>query len=388
MSEISKTQNIKIHNQSIKNQQEKQNVELEKLRLAHKTQKQELSHQQDKEILNIRTQNERELMNEALKNEKKLIQLKENLETVQKQTEKEKTNLKQNLTTKTEIQREQFQNLYNTRAEQQKLQLQDLEDTYNVEIKKLQRELKNKQRDIQQTGSENIREVKAENKDKLYSTKNLFRIKKDGLDTAHHNELVNQEERHRHYLAKQERDFHKKSIDRQEEFDGIVKKVENDGRNRQLTKQKLFEKKYNQLNSQHQRKIATLSKNKEGIINQLKNQILHEHELNFNKTRDPFYTKTTIEPQVTKLENRNFKLTLPIPKTELEHLNVVAANKNIKITFDRSFNNVIENENGTVDKINKVESITKNIKVDEVLDPKSVTRHYENGVLEINIKRA
>ena len=60
MSDVSKTQNIRIHNQRIKNQQEKQNVELDKLRLAHKKQKLELANQQEKEIINIRTKNERE----------------------------------------------------------------------------------------------------------------------------------------------------------------------------------------------------------------------------------------------------------------------------------------------------------------------------------------
>lgn len=388
MSEISKTQGIKIHNQKVKNLQDKQELELDKMRLSHKGKKQELRHQQDKEILNLRTQLDHKLMVETANNEKKLMRIKDNLELVKQQTEKEKQNLNYNLKTKTENQKEQFNTLFNARANQQKLQLQDLEDSYNVEIRKLQRDMKNKETNLRQSGSSELRELKATNKENIRNEQDIYRIKKDGLDDTHHNQLVLQEKKHKNYLAKQERLFHDKSIQRQETFDNIVKQVEQDGQNRQMSKQKLFEKKYQVLNESHKSKITGLSKNKEKIINNLKNEILNKHILNFKKTRDPFYTKTTLEPKLTKLENRDFQLELKIPQTEIEHLNIYAGKKEIKMSFNRRFENTKENSDGSTDKVNKVESVIKKIKVDEVLDPKSITQTYKDGILKINIKRA
>lgn len=388
MSEISKTQSIKFHNQNAKNLQEKQELELDKMRLTHKAQKQELKFQQEKEFINLRNQLDHKLMVETANNERKLMKVKDSLEQVKQQTEKEKQNLAYNLRAKTENQKEQFNNLFNARAQQQKLQLQDLEDSYNVEIRKLQRDLKNKEAEIKSTGSDKLRTVQAQNKENIQNEQDIFRIKKDGLDTVHHNQLTTQEKKHKQYLAKQERLFQDKSVQRQEVFDDIVKKVEADGRGRQMTKQKLFEKKYNQLNEKHTQKITALSKNKEKIINNLKNEILNKHILNFEKTRDPFYTKTTIEPNLTKLPNRDFELKLKIPKEQVEHLTISAVNKEIKLSFNRRFQNVKENADGTTDKINKVETIVKNIKVDEILDSKKLSKSYKDGVLTVQIKRA
>lgn len=388
MSEISKTQSIKFHNQNAKNLQEKQELELDKMRLTHKAQKQELKFQQEKEFINLRNQLDHKLMVETANNERKLMKVKDSLEQVKQQTEKEKQNLAYSLRAKTENQKEQFNNLFNARAQQQKLQLQDLEDSYNFEIRKLQRDLKNKEAEIKSTGSDKLRTVQAQNKENIQNEQDIFRIKKDGLDTVHHNQLTTQEKKHKQYLAKQERLFQDKSVQRQEVFDDIVKKVEADGRGRQMTKQKLFEKKYNQLNEKHTQKITALSKNKEKIINNLKNEILNKHILNFEKTRDPFYTKTTIEPNLTKLPNRDFELKLKIPKEQVEHLTISAVNKEIKLSFNRRFQNVKENADGTTDKINKVETIVKNIKVDEILDSKKLSKSYKDGVLTVQIKRA
>lgn len=388
MSEISKTQSIKFHNQNAKNLQEKQELELDKMRLTHKAQKQDLKFQQEKEFINLRNQLDHKLMVETANNERKLMKVKDSLEQVKQQTEKEKQNLAYSLRAKTENQKEQFNNLFNARAQQQKLQLQDLEDSYNFEIRKLQRDLKNKEAEIKSTGSDKLRTVQAQNKENIQNEQDIFRIKKDGLDTVHHNQLTTQEKKHKQYLAKQERLFQDKSVQRQEVFDDIVKKVEADGRGRQMTKQKLFEKKYNQLNEKHTQKITALSKNKEKIINNLKNEILNKHILNFEKTRDPFYTKTTIEPNLTKLPNRDFELKLKIPKEQVEHLTISAVNKEIKLSFNRRFQNVKENADGTTDKINKVETIVKNIKVDEILDSKKLSKSYKDGVLTVQIKRA
>jgi HSP20 family molecular chaperone IbpA len=56
--------------------------------------------------------------------------------------------------------------------------------------------------------------------------------------------------------------------------------------------------------------------------------------------------------------------------------------------LDRDFKNKIENKDGSVDQISKVETITKKVIVDEILDPKTIKKQYKDGKLTINIARA
>lgn len=388
MSEISKTQVMAVNSAKIKNLLDNNQVELEKIKLRHQKNKQELNNQNTKEILNLQGQLDQKKVIKSYENQKTLEKIKENLETVKNKTEMEKKNLIENLKAQKSNHIEQFNNQYSARSEQQKMILDDLESSFNVEIQKLDRNLKNKREEVAFNGRTKLRELESSNKGKINFEKDVFKNTKNALDDAHHGELVNQEKKHKNYLEKQEYTFQKRSTQRKNEYDKIVQSIEDDGQSRRMNKQALFEKKYKALNDNHEQVISELSKRKENIINDLKNNILQAHELNYKNTRDPFYTKITIDSQITKLPNRDFEITVNIPESEVAKLKVIAQGKEVKLNYDRSFNNQIENADGTVDKINKVETISKKFEVDEILDSKKVFQKYQNNQLRIYLKRA
>ena len=389
MSSINEVNSIqKRHARKLKNIQKDQDFELEKIKFQHEKNKHELRKAQKEEELTMISDHRKELAQSTLRNEQTLNRLKNSLEKTKEYTTKEKERIKNNHLSEVELMKQNQESKIINSKEKTEMVLEDLDHQGNIELKRLQSRIKEKQTDLKQNGNDNIRIQKADYNRNYQQNKEIYSKKQMAQKNKFDYALLKQRKQQGSQIVGEERKFQKRLLTRQKIYDNELKKSETDFKTKKNISQVSFENNYKEFVQKNESKLQGLVGKKDKIIQKLRSDLKIEAKKIMEKNEDPFYHDIDLQ---TKLSfdniNQEYTLRLPIPKHEVSTVNLTAQNKELKLGLSRHFEMNEELETGS-EIIKKQETIVRKIKLDEIIDPRSVKKDYIDGELIYKIKLA
>lgn len=135
-------------------------------------------------------------------------------------------------------------------------------------------------------------------------------------------------------------------------------------------------------------KTSKLQKKKNNkVVEDLKASLTKEITKTATRNSDPFYQFDSLRPKLSQYEDR-VEVQVEIPEHSKEDVQLTIHGKEAIVNFNRRYNDASKTPEGTIHKINKVETFTSRVPTSHILDPKSVKSTYENGVMTYVIKKA
>jgi hypothetical protein len=167
-----------------------------------------------------------------------------------------------------------------------------------------------------------------------------------------------------------EQDFEKKS----ENYDKLIAQENKD-----------FEQRYKALVDDQKKLIDKVNQKSQQIINEHKKQHAVETQKITNQSQDQFYKIRDIEPTIVEHKS-HVEIKIPVAEHEKENLRLNILKRKLKLTLDRKFEDHIQSPNSKLTNT-KVETLSKEIHIDQLLDPKKVERNYVDGQMVYNIAK-
>jgi HSP20 family molecular chaperone IbpA len=118
----------------------------------------------------------------------------------------------------------------------------------------------------------------------------------------------------------------------------------------------------------------------------MKTDLKETLETSVKRSDDPFYKFTQLDPTLKQFEDR-VEVSVKIPDHAKTDVQLTIHGKEAIINFNRRYDDS-RKENGSTNKLHKVESFTSRLMTNHHLDPKSVKSQYVDGVMTYIIKRA
>ncbi|EQC46336.1 Hsp20/alpha crystallin family protein [Bacteriovorax sp. Seq25_V] len=180
----------------------------------------------------------------------------------------------------------------------------------------------------------------------------------------------------------------KNSIDRNQRIasEKHITKSEVDHHNEVLKQKRLsFEQKYRTLEQDHTEILNRLKTKFDTDIKKLVGSYAQAKDLVANKAQDDFYHITKLEPTIVD-QGKHYLVTLPVPEFEKEQVNLTAQERNLNIVLTRKFQEETQAGDEKFD-TRRTEVLSKNFKVAEIMDPRTVKSNYQDGILSFQIAK-
>lgn len=187
------------------------------------------------------------------------------------------------------------------------------------------------------------------------------------LSDQNHKQLVERNEREKfHSLEMNNKEVHHKELLKQENIS--------------------FKQKYENMVTNHK---AILDRVKERFNNQVngivKDQMQYKKSIS-SKGGDEFYKVSSLNPRITE-DVKGYNLSIDVPVHEKENIRLTAHKRDITISLTRKFKDEVKEENGSVNKSRRSEVFTKDLQTENILNSKSITQKYNEGVLTFRIAK-
>lgn len=219
-------------------------------------------------------------------------------------------------------------------------------------------------------------------------TKNTYQMQQTREQDKFQHALLNQKKFNKNLLTSNERKHHKTIETRNKVYQTELNKIDQDGLNKKINKKKEFEKAFSNLNKKQEATLRNLVGKKEKIINKLRSELTKEYKLGIEKSKDPFYSFSKINAEVSELPDQSgYKIIIPLAQHEAKNLDMRAEQKELRLTMERKYEFHKEDDNSN-NKISKVESFVSKIPVKDFIDPKTIQKKYEDGKVIYTIKKA
>ncbi|MEK6624697.1 MAG: Hsp20 family protein [Bdellovibrionota bacterium] len=148
-----------------------------------------------------------------------------------------------------------------------------------------------------------------------------------------------------------------------------------------------FQQRYNTIKQANDQVIKNSSSKLFKDFSDLQAKYINQKELIETRGQDPFYHPTILQPRVEDL-GKYYLVHLEMPEHEKEFVTFNANQRMLKMSFTRKMGENFQTEDGSINKSNRSELMTKEISVPEIVDAKSIKQKYENGVLTFRITKA
>ncbi len=146
-------------------------------------------------------------------------------------------------------------------------------------------------------------------------------------------------------------------------------------------------KRINQIQKESENTIGNLSLKTQKEINNLKKNESRDKYLISERSKDPFYSMTLLQPRITENE-KEYLIKLSVPEHEKDSVIIGADGRTLKISQNRKFADKTFDENGTMNKSSRSETITQSIKLDNLVNARKITHSFENDELIFKIPKA
>ena len=166
-----------------------------------------------------------------------------------------------------------------------------------------------------------------------------------------------------------------------------LKRMEESNNNKLITADKGFKRKIEQMEKDSNQTIANLSSRSEKEINKLKQNESKDKNLISEKSKDPFYSITNLNPRIADNE-KEYILRISVPEHEKESIILDGNGRTLKLSQTRRFADESRNENGTMSKSSRSEVISQVINLNDLINPRKITHSYQDNELTFKIPKA
>lgn len=247
---------------------------------------------------------------------------------------------------------------------------------------------------LRERGDKSLRQVQDNSTSKIYqeeikSRSNIESIKKENeyAENMAKKSYSEQEREHTARLRNIKEENARQLNEKEKVNQENLKRVDETNKNKLLMAEKDFKGRIEQMQKESEQTIGNISSKAQKEINKLKESESKDKNLIKEKTKDPFYSMTNLNPRLINNE-KEYLLRLSVPEHEKESVIVGGDGRNLKITQTRRFSDESKNENGTVNKSSRSESISQSIKLDDIINPRKITQSYKDNELTFKIPKS
>ncbi len=165
---------------------------------------------------------------------------------------------------------------------------------------------------------------------------------------------------------------------------GEMQYLENHHKDLLSQKQKDFQIRYENMAKEHETILADLKTHLDADVKKMVEQSATQKRMISSKADDQFYRVETLNPSMVESE-KDYSVSLKVPEHEKENVHLSVHGREIKMTLTRRYSDSLDAEDGSSNKSTKNELYSKEFSAKEILNPKSITQKYENGVLTFKI---
>jgi HSP20 family molecular chaperone IbpA len=361
--------------------------EVDALENHHRKYKTDLKEGHRSEIVDIQEENQRQIGVEVDKKEKILAEMRSHLQTSQALTEKELKALKERNQNEVASLRDRLSLHKEAMTSENQLHLEDLNERYKRKLNQVNDQGKN---EIQKLTT-NLNEQASDNQKFLQSkidnqtTQFHAQYSKQALENEKNkNQLENQYKLERIQTNRRQQGEVAKLTQAHDQF--LQQKV-SQFRQGLKEQEEFFQKRYATNQEANTKDAKNLEARYNAVVGQMKTEMAQELNKTKQRQDDSFYQFTELRPSWKKTET-GIEVSVEIPEYSKQDLSLTTNNKEVILSFNRRFTDSNKSQEGTLNKVNKVESFTSRILTDVILDPKSVKANFENGVMTYQIKKA
>ncbi len=361
--------------------------ELKSIEAMHVKRKDDLKESHNAEIVDIQSNHFDHINLESEKKEKVLNEMKTQLDQTKKITDKELKNLKDH-STKSNAETQQKLAINRERInEENELYLEDMNNRFNQQSKKINHEGKLRIEQTKSSKNKELNDVQIEGNHKIQSQTEEF-------NTRFSHDANN----YKNLKMAQDANFKKTREDTNQKQQAQMSKLSTDHTNhyeqkdkdfrKGLSEQELFfEKKYSAQLDRHKEEFKVLDAKNKKVVEDLKTHLTQEIKKTADRNDDPFFKFETLKPRLAYFEDR-VEVRVDIPEHSKEDVQLTVNGKEAIVGFTRRFADANKDLDGTINKINKIESFSTRLKTDYFLDAKSLKSNYENGTMTFSLKKA
>lgn len=377
----------KIHQAQIERARRKNERELKVMQSAHDENKGELKKAQAQEILDIQHAHHDQVSKVAQKKEKILSEMRTHLQQTKDLTDKELKALREYSEKETAKIQDNLVTKHDRMNSDNALYLEELNDRFNESASKIAQDGKNRIEQTKTNKEEEYRNTEAFLQNKLATQTDQFTTRykqdavkyqnlKDTQDAQFKKERIGSNLRQQTELSKMNQTHEKHLEQRDQNYRRGLKDQD-----------KFFEQKYETQLTSHNEHFKRLEEKNKNLIDQLKVSLTEEISKTASRREDPFYQLETLKPRLKSFEDR-VEVEVEIPDYSKQDLQLTIHAKEAILSFNRRFNDAVRLPDGTINKVNKVESFTTRVPTPHNLDPSSVKSSYEDGVMTYVIKKS
>ena len=372
--------------QRAKRQIENQNKEMAHVRANHREnlKKSQLAHH-----VNVRKQRDRNAKEEVeaiLRHQAKLDTIKKNFEETINRLEAEKEQLKTHHLHTMETNRSNLDNIARQKQAETKEFLANLEDKTNWKIRKAVN-------DANIRTTENRAEVYRKANREIIKNKNENTKKEIGLRrqmqkdrTRFINALANERIEQRNRISKMKLSHQRLAKEQKQIHDRETKLRQNLYKRTILNIESQFKQKTAAMQEAHKKAVATLK----GMFRKHIQDIRSDYSLKktsiHSKAQDKFYRIESLEPRIRDL-GKEYLVSIEVPAHEQVNVHLTAHKRQLKLMAARRFEDRVPGPDGTVNHTRRSEVFSKDLNIPEIIDPRTVVRKYEDGILHFRLKK-
>lgn len=376
-----------LHSRQLQTAERRHKRDLRNIDNSYQDLKADLKKTQGQELVDIQQEHLRTIENEQAKKEKVLAEMRGHLDQTSRMTEKELSSLKKNV----EAEKGKIATNLATDRERQitmhQLYLEDENDRFNTAIRDVNSEGNSRLSDMKLRMNEEIQEMDGRHQNKLRDKQDEF--VKSYRSTEAQNERIktNQEEQFKRDRLKanltQQRELTKLTDEHTHHLSNENENFRKAYRNQDL----FFEKRYEEQLKGHEETFQKLKAKNDTLLNSLKENLSSSIALVSQKNGDPFYKFETLSPKLKHFDD-HVEISVEVPEYSKKDVQISFNGKEAILTMNRRYQDAARTENGTINKVSKVESFSTRIPTESVLNAKSVKSSYEDGVLTFSVKKA
>lgn len=377
----------KLNQRQIETSKRRNERELKTMENAHQNLKADLKKTHDMEVVDIQNAHHDHINKIAEKKEKVLAEMRTHLQQTKDFTEKELKNLKNNSDKeKVETQKKLSTDRERINSEHE-LFLEELNDRFNHSARKVGHEGKRRIEDMKLQMNEQYLDLEKFNQEKIQNQTNEFTTRfktegnnykkmKDDQDTQFKKERMSTNLRQQNEMTK----MTTVHTDHLEQKDTEFRKGLKD-------QDLFFEKKFEGQLKKHNETFKELEAKNQKVVDDLKTSLTKEITKTASRNDDPFFKFETLKPRLKTFE-KHVEVQVDIPEHSKTDVQLTVNGKEAVVSFNRRFADASKEMDGTVNKVNKVESFTTRLQTGHFLNAKTLKSSYENGTMTYVIQKA
>jgi HSP20 family molecular chaperone IbpA len=377
----------KLGQRQIETVKRRNDREVKTINANHENHKADLRNTQALEIINIQNENQMQVAQQADRKEKVLEDMRQHLQQTRLMTEKELKALAVENEKSRHALREKLLNDRQKINDDNEFFLEELNDRFNESSRKIAVDGRNRSEQMKHSMNEDFNNTKNFHQNKIQKTTEEFtnrfkaeaqrqedvkeqqkkNFKKELFSTnlKQQNDLKKMTETHNNHIEQKDTNY-RKGLKEQEDF---------------------FEKKFQTKLTSHNEQFKVLDDKNKKLVEDLKTSLTKELTKTADRNNDPFFKFETLKPKLKTMES-HVEISVEIPEHSKQDVQLTINGKDAVLSFNRRFADAAKDVDGTINKINKIESFTTRLQTGHHLDPKSVKASYADGVMTYTIQKS